>query len=626
MPVVIRLRTRDGQLRAQLDSLALDVSHLWALAAQLTGKPNSEFALVAANGSNAQLPKSGYTLQALGLTHGDLLRVDYAPAPAPAPAPPSTSTPADPTFSLSPASVKQDPLDAHLASLPALIKRPRDTNFCRHGDKGMCDYCSPLEPYNPTYLEQHKIKHLAFHSYLRKLTSSATRQSGATPVQPLTPLSLKVQVPCANAHANWPEGICSKCQPSAVTLARQVWRMVDHVEFEGPHVVEAVLSGWRASGVQRIAYMYGKYAHYPTVPLGIKAVVCAVWEPPQASAADGIMLTYVEGTDAEGHEQVAAKQALEAADRAAALVGLVRVGILFTDLTDSGAGTGAVKYKRHADSYYLTGPEVRLAAHLQAMHPQPTPQSTTGHFGSRFVTCVISGNKAGGIEIEAWQVSEQAVALAQADLIDACTVPDMLVLKPADHTRYVPDVLYQHINEYGTKAMHRADPAFPVDYLLVNVTHGFPTDADKVMFPGTGTYPMANREALGEVQTPEVLARDVYKGRAADKVNVSFALWEHVVRIGVVGEEHLKEMARAIVELGGVGLGQTQGWAMLAEVLPPPMDAGTGGGARGTGMSAASASGGGASAAAAKAWDCPHCTFRNAAGTTDCEMCGLPKQ
>jgi nuclear protein localization family protein 4 len=66
--------------------------------------------------------------------------------------------------------------------------------------------------------------------------------------------------------------------------------MVDHVEFEHPQIVDNFIGYWRATGLQRFGYLYGRYERYDDVPLGIKAVVAAIYEPPQQSATDGIEL------------------------------------------------------------------------------------------------------------------------------------------------------------------------------------------------------------------------------------------------------------------------------------------------------------------------------------------------
>jgi nuclear protein localization family protein 4 len=62
-----------------------------------------------------------------------------------------------------------------------------------------------------------------------------------------------------------------------------VYRHVDNVMFENAHLVERFLNYWRSTGHQRIGFLYGRYEIHADVPLGIRATVAAIYEPPQVS-------------------------------------------------------------------------------------------------------------------------------------------------------------------------------------------------------------------------------------------------------------------------------------------------------------------------------------------------------
>lgn len=322
------------------------------------------------------------------------------------------------------------------------------------------------QPFDSEYHSSHNIKHLSYHAYLKKLHAAVpTSAQMSTYIPPLSEDSYRVAVPCSTgSHPPWPAGICTKCQPSAVTLTRQSYRMVDHVEFANPDLINNLLGFWRQTATQRFGYLLGSYAPYEEVPMGVKAVVEAIHEPPQEPHADGITVGFP-------WEEEAKVEALAAA------CGLQVVGVIFTDLTqdtssDEAKKAGKVVAKRHANSFFLSSLEVLFAANVQRRHRTPSRFSMTGHFSSRFVTCVLSGDVDGAIAVEAYQVSDQAMAMVDSDMVEPSVDPGVVRVKDEGPTRYIPDVFYRYKNKYGLEVKESAKPCFPVEYLIVNVSEG----------------------------------------------------------------------------------------------------------------------------------------------------------
>ncbi|KAJ3004143.1 UNVERIFIED_CONTAM: nuclear protein localization protein 4, partial [Siphonaria sp. JEL0065] len=194
-----------GSSVAQLHSLAADALKLplgsFGLASDPTGK--------------------AFVNNTSSLKHGDMLFVAIAKETVESVEAAQASVQPQP---FSHTSVKQAPIDDLLFKTKGTINRERDSNFCRHGPTGMCDYCMPLEPYDPKYLEQNKIKHMSFHAYLKHalIANKTASIDAAGFIPPLDEDSYLVKDPCpGRTHEAFPKGICTKCQPSAITLTSQ---------------------------------------------------------------------------------------------------------------------------------------------------------------------------------------------------------------------------------------------------------------------------------------------------------------------------------------------------------------------------------------------------------------------
>ncbi|KAF7339992.1 hypothetical protein MVEN_01916900 [Mycena venus] len=631
--MLLRVRSPDGNFRWELAPTA-DISELLAKIVETApdADPSSFTISNQPRGNEANFSSlKGRSLESLGLKHADLVFVTYKSKDTSAPST-STQTSAaasEPTRIWE--TVKEDPVDVYWRSQDGKIPRGRDARFCTHAINGMCDYCMPLEPYNALYHKEHAIKHLSYHAYLKQITPKQTA-SATSSLPPLSPLSYKVKVPCPSGHPSWPAGICTSCQPSAITLQSQPFRMVDHLEIASTDVIDRFLHAWRTTGFQRFGWLIGRYEPYDKVPMGVKAVVEAIYEPPQEGELDGLTL----GLPWEEEPRIRELSA-------SASTPLTVVGYIFTDLTPTEEDRSKNIYKRHPGSFYMSSLEAIFAATMQKANPTPSKSSPTGQFSSRLVTAILTATEEGQVDIAAYQVSEQACAMVEADMIEASVDPGITSF-------------FSFKNEYGLEVKKTAKPAFPVEYLLVNVTHGFPQNPSPLF--QSARFAIENRpgledqrvesviSTLARLDAPNIVDSRIAKPGEAHK-RTALAAWLsdwHLVAFldttQLFSPEDVKLMMRIVTsptlleDLSQLDpLLATEGWNTLMTFTREsgsqpvsssrdddiPQDvfdqiAAEEAAARG-------ADGGGSSAGIRI---CPHCTFENAHGGTDCEVCGLP--
>ncbi|EGO02804.1 hypothetical protein SERLA73DRAFT_119835 [Serpula lacrymans var. lacrymans S7.3] len=653
--MLVRIRSKDGNFRFELSPTS-SISELVNKILETTVDADPSTLTISNQPRGNETKVSGLrgrSLEALGLKHGDLVFVSYQARAAPSTSVEQGDVDGQPSTVKSVTTknvwdaVQEDAVDSYWRSKDGKIPRGRDSRFCKHGANGMCDYCMPLEPYDSAHHTEHSIKHLSYHAYLRKIAPTSSSDS-ASLLPPLAPLTYKVKVPCpSQGHAPWPAGICTACQPSAITLQPQPFRMVDHLEIASTDIIDRFLQAWRATGLQRFGWLIGRYEAYDKVPMGIKAVVEAIYEPPQEGELDGLSL----GVPWEGEPRI--RELVKSAS-----VPLTIVGYIFTDLDPTVEDRTKNVYKRHSQSYFLSSLETIFAATIQNANPTPSKSSPTGSFASRLVTAVLTATEDGQVDVAAYQVSEQACAMVDADMIEASVDPGIVRVKEDDQNkdsaRYVPDVFYRYKNEYGLEVKKSAKPCFPVEYLLVNVTHGFPQNPSPLF--RSAKFAIENRPGLEDQRVESVLsalakigAPDIHDSRhsANDDGQKRFELarWlsdMHLVSFlgttQLISESDMNILIRTVTSPTLLedttsldALLATDGWQTLMTFTRESAPQ------RPTSSAPDSSSRmdedipqdvfdqiAAQDSDSSRIRVCPHCTFENEHSGSDCEVCGLP--
>ncbi|EPR79588.1 Protein involved in ER translocation [Spraguea lophii 42_110] len=305
------------------------------------------------------------------------------------------------------------------------IVRDQDKLMCNHDSNAMCANCAPLDPWDEKYHKEKEIKYLSFETYKEK-----NRVEGRV----LEMENYK------NVCMHGENEKCVKCS-GLIYLRPQIYRMTDHVEFDNVKNIEHFLSFYRNTNRQRFGYLIGKYQPYDRIPLGRKARVVAIYEPEQESYPDGFIIK-----EEKNHSLEYILKELE----------LEVVGIIYTALG-------------HTRDYFLNCLEIKFIADYQNKYPY---YNNNKIFNSLLTSIVCTDddapnkndiNKRSNIKIEPYQISSQALALLNEEIIEPTTNPVCFKSKRI--------IVYRETSDKHT-VEKKSEPYFPVDYFIVKPTYG----------------------------------------------------------------------------------------------------------------------------------------------------------
>nr|XP_057923024.1 nuclear protein localization protein 4 homolog isoform X2 [Doryrhamphus excisus] len=623
--IIIRVQSPDGMKKIASTKRETAAAFLKKVAKEF-GFNSNRFCVYLNRNKTGEILSQNKTLSLLKIKHGDMLYLFPSGLPTSSgeimdtasphsssslPSTSSSSTSSTSSFSmprpLTAPQVQEDEIDQYLTKQDGKIYRNRDAQLCRHGALGKCVHCVPLEPFDEDYLNHldPPVKHMSFHAYLRKLTGGADKGKFAA----LENISCKIKSGC-EGHPPWPEGICTKCQPSAITLNRQKYRHVDNIMFENHTIADRFLDFWRKTGSQRMGYLYGRYTEHKDIPLGIRAEVAAIYEPPQNATQNNLEL--LDDPKAAAVDEIATK------------LGLRKVGWIFTDLLSEDTRIGTVRYTRNQDSHYLSAEECITAGYFQNKHSNPCKLSRDGHFGSKFVTVVATGGPDNQVHFEGYQVSNQCMALVRDECLLPCKdAPELGYAKESSPEQYVPDVFFKDKDKFGNDVTFLARP-LPVEYLIIDITTTFPKDP-QYTFSSTQRFPIENREILGETQDFHSLATYLSQCTSTSFLDMvsDFHLLLFLVTNDVMPLRDSIGLLLDAVKTSNEDLAQTwkksEQWATIEQLCS------TVGGQPSGSLGFDTMGDPSAPASSSAMWSCPHCTFMNQPGTEHCDMCRLPR-
>jgi nuclear protein localization family protein 4 len=482
--MIIRVSSRQGVQRLEIDENST-IAQLKSKISQLLSVPTNDMKLSIRLGPKVtDLSNDASTLKSLNVMNGDMVHVisaaiqDAPSEPAPMEEEKEKVThaqsvngnkvvpvkePSKPKVpEVAPKDVVEDTIDQELAKTDGWTPQKKGPH-CNHGDKGSCINCMPIAPWDILNKEPWKsqgIKFLPFHSFFKNKHYNNPQYT--------------LDVPKYSIDVNSSAAYTSK-ESRTVSLDSQPYRHVDHIEFEHSSMVEQFIQYWRETGNQRCGYLYGSYVPDPTIPLGIRALVAAVYEPPQKSNRETVALLKDPNEDK--------------VNEFAKSLGMQRIGFIWSSLKVD--EKKQIVPDRDENVYVLKSIEMMRMAQLQNRYPSPFKKSTAGYFGSKFVSVLVHGNKEGHIDVAAYQVSNQCAGLVRDGVIKAAKDPEFFRVRKSTNETLFPDIYYRRKNEYGFNVQTKAEPNFPTDFFVISVRHSFPKDP-RPRFQKF-TFPIENR-------------------------------------------------------------------------------------------------------------------------------------
>lgn len=293
---------------------------------------------------------------------------------------------------------------------------------CLHGPNSKCPNCV-----NKEFIED--AKHRSFDYYLnsRKEKCKGTHDAETKCHNCLPPqeLSFKMKPDC-KFHRPYPEGLCPKCMPPSVILNRQIYRHVDYVSFFNFEELNLFVQEWQKGFCmkQRMGYLFGYFAKDPNYPDGVRAIVEALYEPPQLG--DGTSVEALEDKDSEIVDRVAKGLTLEC------------IGWIFTTIS-ADKDTVIASY------------DVRKAAQYQEKFKVKHP---SGYLVSKFISVIVKPKEDGDVELECFMVSDLLQALERDGVLGECTDRKEIPRREAKKNEMLPEIYAEN------KLTNKIDPVF----------------------------------------------------------------------------------------------------------------------------------------------------------------------